>query len=305
MTNANKKTTLGSMTGFGIGQAADANGSLHIELRSVNSRFLELHFKIPDSLRHFEPYLRDQLSQSFKRGKVECRLSARGAAKGTDSGVLDEEKLLHLQHLQQRVLSTFPEAAPLTVAQILSFEGVQVEAASIEGRQHTLSQALSSAVVDLIAQRQREGERLAVAMLADLEQIELYVHQIEPRIGEVITTAQAKLTEKLTKVFKDVEQSQRVGDDEILVRIRQEVAALGLRADVAEELARLKSHCKEFRFCIEQGGPQGKRLDFLLQEFNREANTLGSKSINEVVTTAAIGLKQRIEQLREQVQNIE
>jgi uncharacterized protein (TIGR00255 family) len=305
MTNANKKTTLGSMTGFGTGQAADNLGRLQVQLRSVNSRFLELHFKIPDALAHYEPVLRDLLAASLKRGKVECRLSASLATDAARDGGLDWQRLAQLQAWQQQILQQFPKAQPLSVHQLLSFGGVQTDMQDQTDRQATLLIAAGQALADLHAQRDREGMRLGQVMHTDIDAIEAFVEVFAAQIGPLIAASQQRLVDKLTKAFKDVEQSQRVPEEEMIARIRQETAALGLRADVAEEIARLKSHCQEFRFCLNQGGIQGKRLDFLLQELNREANTLGSKAINAATTSAALGLKQRIEQLREQVQNIE
>jgi uncharacterized protein (TIGR00255 family) len=305
MTTQNKKTTLSSMTGFGQGQSSDLGTTFHVELRSVNSRFLEIHFKIPDHLRQFESVTREELTTRLKRGKLECRLSVRQTQLDSQLKRLDESRLAQIKSLQDQVLSHFPAAPLLSVGQILAFDGVQLEPGSMGDQQEGLKIALNLALDDLIAQRGREGARLAAIMGGYIDEIEQFVLDLEPNIEQLLLQQQGKLADRITKAFQEVEQSQRVSEEEIMVRIRQEISALGLRGDVAEELDRLKSHCKEFRFCLDQGGQQGKRLDFLLQEFNREANTLGSKSLNETMTKAAIGLKQRIEQLREQVQNIE
>ncbi len=279
--------------------------TFHVELRSVNSRFLEFHFKFPDHLRQFESVTREELSSVLRRGKLECRLSARQTHIDSQQTRLDDSRLNQIKSLQDQVLSQFPTAAQLSVGQILAFDGVTHDAIPVGDDQAGFRTALKLALNDLIAQREREGVRLAAIMGSYVDEIEQFVLDLEPQIEQLLLQQQRKLSDRLTKAFQEVEQSQRVSEEEIMVRIRQEVAALGLRGDVAEELERLKSHCKEFRFCLSQGGQQGKRLDFLLQEFNREANTLGSKSLNETMTKAAIGLKQRIEQLREQVQNIE
>jgi uncharacterized protein (TIGR00255 family) len=305
MPTPHKKTTLNSMTGFGIGQATDSVGTLHIELRSVNSRFLELHFKVPDAFRQSEALFREVIGAHLRRGKVECRLSVKGEANQSLASLVNSNRLEQILALESAVCRVFPQAARLSVAQILAFESTPLDPTSTDERQPTIRAALDQALADLVGARAREGERLSQVMRGYVEEIGQFVAQIEPSIGVLIEQQQRKLAERLAKALAEVDPSHQISPEETAARVRQEVAALGLRADVAEELQRLKSHCQEFRFCLDQGGVQGKKLDFLLQEFNREANTLGSKALSEITTNAAIGLKQRIEQLREQIQNIE
>jgi uncharacterized protein (TIGR00255 family) len=350
-----------SMTGFGLASEHYSWGSLVIELRSVNSRFLELHFKMPDQWRGAEPVLRELLQQQLKRGKVECRLSSKAAQDRNQTDGLLASDLQKVANWQAQVQSTFATAKPLSVYEILklaqsndfssylapassdqSDSALQGGQLSVEQNQALLTTA-QMALTALIESRQREGSALAQTLKQGLAQLRAIVDPLTEQMPKLIAAQQEKLSERLQLIFttsglvttpssdqsltrnpasgatsagavthlranpvsSGASQATEVSQDEIMLRIRQEISALGLKADVAEELVRLKAHIAEFDRSLDAAGPHGKRLDFLIQELNREANTIGSKSLSLMSTHASLGLKQVIEQLREQIQNLE
>jgi uncharacterized protein (TIGR00255 family) len=295
-----------SMTGYGAAGGDHPLGRLTFELRSVNARFLDIAFRLPDELRVLEPMLRESLSARLARGKIDCRASVqhRGVAAGGLS--LRAGALEALGAAQAEVLRRFPEAARLSVADCLRFPGVldepQADAAQwIAAFRPIAEQALD----ELVASRAREGERLAVTIRERADHMAALVAGLEPRAPQLVAEFGERLTERLREAAAGALAATPVPLDETLARIRQEVALYGIRVDVAEELGRLAIHVGELRRVLDAGGPVGKRLDFLMQELNREANTLGSKAAGLEVTRASVDLKLLIEQVREQVQNLE
>jgi uncharacterized protein (TIGR00255 family) len=295
-----------SMTGYGAAGADHALGRLTFELRSVNARFLDIAFRLPDELRVLEPMLREALSARLARGKVDCRASVqhRGVSAGGLS--LRAGALEALGAAQAEVLRQLPDAARLSVADCLRFPGVldepQADAAQwIAAFRPIAEQALD----ELIASRAREGERLAATIRERADHMAALVAELEPRAPQLVAEFGERLTERLREAAAGALAATPVPLDETLARIRQEVALYGIRVDVAEELGRLAIHVGELRRVLDVGGPVGKRLDFLMQELNREANTLGSKAAGLEVTRASVDLKLLIEQVREQVQNLE
>ncbi len=325
-----------SMTGFGLASEHFAWGSLVIELRSVNSRFLELHFKMPDQWRGAEPILRELLQQQLKRGKVECRLSSKIVQDQNDDATLIPAQLQKIADWQKQIHSTFAAAQPLSVYEILNLAQSNNAGASYSSNNAIQSETLlaggqlnaeqtqallttaQKALTGLIESRQREGAALAQTLKQGLTQLRGIVDPLAEQMPVLIAAQQQKLTDRLQTVLtssganstgtsdkKAETNAVEISHDEIMLRIRQEISALGLKADVAEELARLNAHIAEFDRSLDAAGPHGKRLDFLVQELNREANTVGSKSLSLISTHASLGLKQVIEQLREQIQNLE
>jgi uncharacterized protein (TIGR00255 family) len=284
-----------SMTGYGTVTRDHELGRLTIELRSVNSRFLDLSFRLPDELRALEPVVREAVQSRVTRGKVDCRAAVQLRAAARPEVVLKPGALDALADAQARVLERFPGAAPLCVADALRFPGVvddpQPDPAQWVGAFRPL---VGAAIDELIASRAREGERLADGIRQRAAAMASLVAALKPRAPELVAEFGQKLTERL-----------RVPLDEAMARIRQEVSVYGMRVDVAEELARLDIHVAELLRIVDGGGQVGKRLDFLMQELNREANTLGSKAAGMEVTQASVELKLLIEQVREQVQNLE
>lgn len=287
---------ISSMTGYAVKARDIERGSLQIELKSVNSRYLDFHFRVNEELRSLELPLRELLSSKMSRGKVECRLSFNAASAKAEQLDLNADLLATLKSLSDRVRSEMPEAKPLTVNDVLRWPGMfgdqSLDFAAMAPQVMALAR---EALEDFTASRMREGEKLAAMILDRVNSIREIVRQVAPRIPE----AQQLFTEKLRQRLQ--EALGNASDDRIL----QEVAVFATRIDVAEEITRLNAHLDEVERVIKKGGASGKRLDFLMQELNREANTLGSKSAITEVSQAAMDLKLLIEQMREQIQNLE
>jgi len=290
---------IASMTGFanvirpisgeGIG------GTLSFEIKSVNSRFLDLNFRFPDELRALEMPLRELLGKELARGKVECR--AGWALKAGDSNeTLDADRLQRLLQLAQEVQGIFADSRALSTADVLRWPGV-VRSAELDWALLLPEfQAMATeAVQELKVVREREGARLAELVKSRIAAMRELVARAEPLIPAAQQAFADKARAKLIEVMGSAEDE----------RIRQELTLYAVRTDVAEELGRLKVHLDEVDRVVSTRGQAGKRLDFLMQELNREANTLGSKSVSSEVSAIAMELKLLIEQIREQVQNIE
>ena len=284
------------MTGFATAAVSVGQATLNLELRTVNSRFLDLHFRLPDELRVIEPLLREQITSALSRGKVDCRGGLQASGESSRELALNPQLLAQLVSLEAGVRAALPQAASLSVAEVLRWPGmlgddtIPAEALTEAG-----ARAVRQALADLTASRGREGVRLAGMLMERVTRMRELVAQVTPRVPEVVREYQAKLVQKLQEAIGSA-------DDE---RIRTEVGLFAVRIDVAEELNRLSAHLDEVERILAKGGSAGKRLDFLMQELNREANTLASKSVAQDVGGVAMELKLLIEQMREQVQNIE
>ncbi|MDH3286548.1 MAG: YicC family protein [Betaproteobacteria bacterium] len=285
-----------SMTGYASASREFAYGALNLELRSVNHRYLDLQFRLPDDLRSVEPVLRERLAAQLTRGKVECRVTFTAAAVGPRAPQFNEVLLRQLVELNTRVRAALPGADTLAVADILRWPGMlETEALPLEELKAACRELLSAVLVEFTAARAREGEKLAQVLLDRVAGMERLVAAILPRLPQVIAGYQERLATRLKEAIG-------TGDEE---RIRQEVAVFATKIDVDEELSRLTAHVAELKRVLAEGGGVGKKLDFLMQELNREANTLASKSADLSVTQAALELKLLVEQMREQIQNIE
>jgi uncharacterized protein (TIGR00255 family) len=300
-----------------------AAASVSVELRSVNSRFLDLNFRMPDDVRACEPVLRERLMAALSRGKVEIRINIQ-RPDAAASGALDPTALAQLAALQQSVLDVFPDAQRLRVGEMLRWPGVMTDA-SIDpvALREAILDCGRQALQDLLDSRAREGEALANVLLERVTDMEAIVVRITPLIPELIERQQKKIVERLQEALGLAYQdgtkpangsvgaggagtvSSMIPREETAERIRQEVTVYGIRIDIAEELSRLSTHLSETRHVLKQGGKVGKRLDFMMQELNREANTVGSKAAAKELADAAMALKLLIEQMREQVQNLE
>jgi uncharacterized protein (TIGR00255 family) len=304
------------MTGYGsashpitIGQGSFAN--LQVEIRAVNSRFLDLSFRIPDECKSAEGALRELLNKHLKRGKVEVRAAWRQSSSehghSQSAIAIDLAKLRALKDAQKAIREQFPSAEELRIADILRYPGVVADSDTAEDQWHgAILKAGEEALQQLLQSRQVEGQALAKVLTNALDVMQGMVTKLEPRIPEIVTLYQNKLVARIEEALGvHATQANIPFNTELLERIRQEVVLYAVRIDVAEELARLKTHIQVARTAIAEGGAVGKRLDFLIQELNREANTLGSKSVHEDCTNTALELKLLIEQMREQVQNLE
>jgi uncharacterized protein (TIGR00255 family) len=304
------------MTGYGsasrqVSLGAGVVADLQVECRAVNSRFLDLGFRLPDECRGAEPALRELVTQSLSRGKVEFRAAWRinstsGAAKTNPQalGALNQDRLEALKILQAKAQETFTNARELSISDVLRWPGVVSEPrGEEEGWIAATVEAGKVALTVLMDSRNAEGKALVGILTSITGKMRAIVKTIEPKVPEYVAQYQAKLTERLSEALEAQEQAK--SGTELMERIRQEVVLYAVRIDVAEEFARLKTHLHAVDTALAGKGPVGKRLDFLMQELNREANTLSSKSVSEECTQAALELKLLIEQMREQVQNLE
>jgi len=295
------------MTGYAVATSEGAAGTLTIEIKSVNSRFLDLQFRINDELRALEPDLRAAIMAAITRGKVEARLSF-GRKTAGGSQVLNSALLADLARLQSEVGKHFVGAATMTVAELLRWPGVIEEAhVGQESLQADVAALTATTVAAFVDSRRREGAALEAMLIARIDAMDTIVKRISPLIPQVISQFQQKAIERMQDALGLAGHGTptTLTRQEVLERIRQEVTLYGIRIDVSEELSRLSAHLNETRHILKKGGQVGKRLDFMMQELNREANTLGAKASVKELADASMELKLLIEQMREQVQNLE
>ena len=285
-----------SMTGYAAVTAELPRGSLLLDLRSVNARFLDLQFRLPDELRALEPLLREQLAVRLTRGKIDCRLGLGDARAAADERALNAQALDELARLEAAARRAFPGATPLRVADVLRWPGVLAEP-TLDGQatRVTVQRLCGEALEQLLAARAREGEKLAAAIRTRVIEMRRRIAEVAPLVPEAIAAYQERIAARLREAIGSE-------DDE---RVRAELAVFGMKADVNEEITRLAAHLDEVERVLGASGAAGKRLDFLMQELNREANTLASKAVSQRIADCALELKLLIEQVREQVQNIE
>lgn len=281
---------IASMTAYFQAECTLTTGEqLQLALRSVNHRFLDLHFRLPEACRHLEPALREQCKQHLSRGRVEVILQIQGAMKA--GLALNQAAFKQYASLYHEMKQALPELA-VSFASLLDREGVIEAPPSSLDDQEILAQ-VGSGLVSFVELRQREGQSLHHYFIERLEKMRAMVAQLQAKSGTFVALQRARIEEQLAGIA--VDQG----------RFEQELVYWAQRADVAEELSRLLVHINEVARLLEQGGVVGRRLDFLMQELNREANTLGSKSQDGEVSKIVVSLKVLIEQMREQIQNIE
>jgi uncharacterized protein (TIGR00255 family) len=303
-----------SMTGFALVSAGPApeNGaandssarsasSLSVEIRSVNSRFLDIAFRLPDELRTAEPALRDLLTTALRRGKVELRA---GLGRGGESGLPEPTpELLHqLARIESTVLGWNRQAQPLSVNDIMHWCRSAPASAPAD---EALLEMTRRCVKELKAARAREGAKLAEILMQRVHTLRDLASKAAPLVGAVVKRQQERFVERWNDALAQVGGAGTVPADAVRERALSEAAAYALRIDVAEELARLDAHLSEIERLLKAGGEVGKRLEFLIQELQREANTLGSKSAATELSAISVEMKVAVEQMREQVQNIE
>jgi uncharacterized protein (TIGR00255 family) len=307
------------MTAFGNGKVMGDYGSVSIEIKTVNSRYLDIQFRMPDELRLAEHPIREQLSKNLSRGKVEIRASFSRAQAAIEQR-LSDTALTRISEQLGRVRRVLPETASPRLSEILGWSEQQQSSVEPEVWGQACLAALAPALEQLIEGRIREGARLAQTMLVTAQEIRAIVDLVESQMPTLLQTQRDKLASKLKETIQNAFPSgfTHITGTELSERIASESSLFALRIDVAEELARLKSHLAELEFLLNKDsspskqttaakntGSTGKRLDFLFQEMNREANTLGSKAGSLDMTRAAMDLKLLIEQMREQAMNIE
>jgi uncharacterized protein (TIGR00255 family) len=308
-----------SMTGYATAQGGgqktgpageserETQAAIGLEIRSVNSRFLDLSFKLSDDLRAAEPALRELLTTQLKRGKVEVRAWIEGRSEGglRSPGATELQKLVNLQ---DNVRAWLPTASALSVAEVLS---LTTSRPALRGGelQDQLMGLGKRGIESLIESRQREGDRLATMLLDRLQQLRQLASDAQPLIPQLVAQQRQRFLDRWSEALAASSSSGALGNavtsDQARDRALTEATAFAIRIDVAEELTRLASHLSEIERLLQKGGEVGKRLDFLIQELHREANTLGSKSSSLALTRISVDMKVLIEQMREQVQNIE
>lgn len=297
---------IASMTGFAAASAAAPRATLSVELKSVNARFLELGIRLPDELRALEAGARELLGSRLARGKVELRVTVARDPNAADAR-LNRQALSRLASIAAEAAAAVPGSAALGLADILRWPGV-IESGDDDAEQlrAPFAQALDQAL-DLLGQtRLREGAALRAALLERCDGIDRILVELRTQVPAILAMLGRKLQERLSQaLIPALSGSSSLSREELNDRIRQEVTLYGMRADVDEELQRLATHVVEVRRVLNAGGAVGRRLDFLMQELNREANTLGSKASAIDMTNAAVELKLLIEQMREQIQNLE
>jgi uncharacterized protein (TIGR00255 family) len=285
-----------SMTSFARESVSTAQGVLTVELRSVNHRYLDCSFKLPDLLRALEPILREHIGQRLARGKLDCSVRLQAHPAQANEVQVDHSRLAALLAATRNIEQQLPNAAAISAMDVLQFPGVCVAPeASEEDLQRDVMAVFSRALQAMQQNRQREGEKLGALILDRIAQVEAAVSAIRMVLPELIQHQRDRIVARVADLQVDVDQG----------RLEQELVYLAQKADVDEELDRLVAHIGEVRHTLATGGPCGRRLDFLMQELNREANTLSSKSQSATTTQSAVELKVLIEQMREQIQNIE
>lgn len=266
---------------------------LNIDITSVNGRYLELNFKMPDSLRHLESKLREAFQKKLKRGKVDCYITLSQNLKST---LKVNKSALEQLSIAIKTIEKDIGGISTNALEILNYPGIQVQDENVQSKiDDFVLNSLETAISKLVTARAHEGEKLKLAIQSRLESIEKELLPVEKALSELVFKEREKIKAKIAELSIEIDPN----------RIEQEVTLVAQKADVREEYDRLKAHIKEVRSILQTGGICGKRLDFMMQEFNREANTLASKASSLDITKVAVELKVLIEQMREQVQNIE
>ena len=298
--------SVASMTGYAALDGKTLAGTVTAECRSVNSRFLDLTLRLDDALRFTEPAVRERLQKRLTRGKVELRLNLTADASALPASV-NEEALKRVLALQETILKLDPQAQELSVAEILELPGIA--AAETPDRDKLLREVL--AIVDrtldeFIAAREREGAALVQVLTGYCDKMSAVVKDVRDAMPQIISQLEGRLTERLTDALADaLKEKSTLTKEEVTDRIRQGGTMYAIKMDVDEEMNRLDTHLAEVKRLLAQGGAVGRKLDFMAQEMNREANTLGSKAAAIEMTQASLALKITIDQMREQIQNLE
>jgi uncharacterized protein (TIGR00255 family) len=285
-----------SMTAFARESATTEQGVLTVELRSVNHRYLDCSFKLPDVLRPLEQRLREQATAALGRGKLDCLIRLQSNPARSGEWQVDKQQLERLLGAAKSIEKAMEQSRPMSALEVLQFPGIC--SAQEQSEELLLKEAgalFAKALEDLKSNRAREGSKLAQLVLDRLERLETEVAQTRRELPELMQQQRQRVITRINELDLETDQG----------RLEQELVYMAQKADVDEELDRLDAHVTEIRHALDKGGPCGRRLDFLMQELNREANTLSSKSVSSSTTQSAVELKVLIEQMREQIQNIE
>ncbi len=285
-----------SMTAFSSSESSSENFFVRWEIRSVNHRYLDINLRLPDHTRTFEPVIRSEISKKLKRGKVDCILTCSPQIDSQESLAIDIEQVKRLLTSVDLVESVMSRPIGFSALEIMQWPGVQVESEiDVETLSSEVTSVLNVALLAQLEAREREGQSMSIGLVERCELMRVQIAIVRDRMPLLRDKIQTKLKAKLQELEASVDSD----------RFEQEVVYMLQKMDVDEEIDRLTTHIDEMCRLIQQSEPVGRRMDFLLQEMNREANTLGSKSVDTLATQAAIEMKVLIEQMREQVQNIE
>ena len=286
---------ISSMTGYCTITEDTKYGNLVVEIKTLNSRYFELQVKLADDLRVFEPKVREKILKIIYRGKAECRVSLKTKEQNLDLDNIDLQHAKKIIATIEGVSSLMKDSQPINALEIAHLSSKKDNKLNTSGLSKPLMKLLDRSLNQLLKDRQREGGKIKKIILAKLINIEKEIKKIKKLFPKVVKSHQDKILKKFKSALINVEQD----------RLKQEILIFIQKGDITEELDRLESHIQELRRLLELSEPVGKKIDFLMQEFNREANTLGSKSISAEISQAAVELKVLIEQIREQIQNIE
>jgi uncharacterized protein (TIGR00255 family) len=285
-----------SMTAFAREQSQGSWGILTCEIRSINHRYLEVSLHLSEALRVFEGPIREMIRKLISRGKIECSIRYRPAADSEASFYVNRPLVKELARVSEEITAMLMNPAPVPASDILRFPGVlESKEADQSMLQTEVMQLVEKTLKDLLVAREREGTELNKLFLERMEHMQAEMEKVRGRLPSVMKEAVERLHKRFTDAKVDLDPA----------RIEQEMVMFAQKIDIAEEIDRTETHITEVRRVLKNGGAAGRRLDFLLQELNREANTMGSKSTDSVITHAAVEMKVLIEQVREQVQNVE
>lgn len=285
-----------SMTAFAREQSQGEWGNLTCEIRSINHRYLEVGTHLSEAIRAFEMPIREQVRKALNRGKVECSIRYRSSGDQNANFTVNHAIVKELALASEEVSSIITNPEPVSIFEVLRFPGV-LEAKEVDQEvlQKEVAAIVEATLKDLIAAREREGKELNRLFLERLDLLQREIATIRKRLPSVINEAQERLNKRFSEAKVELDPS----------RLEQEMVIFAQKVDIAEEVDRAETHITEFKRVLDKDGVAGRRLDFLLQELNREANTIGSKSTDPDITHAAVEMKVLIEQVREQVQNVE
>ena len=283
------------MTGFFFGEKDTKFGNLVIEIKTLNSRYCELQLKLGDDLRVYESQIREIILGRISRGKIDCRIFLRSNEAALNKRKIDEKEIKALIHTSEKIATFIKNPALIDPIEIFRLSGTNKQTIDNSYLKKTLLSTLPNALQKIITDRQREGKNISQVILNNTKVIERLINQTKKIMPKAIKLHQLKIVKKFKEALIDTESD----------RLKQELLIFIQKSDITEEIDRLESHLKELRRLLTIKEPVGKKMDFLMQEFNREANTLGSKSISVDISKISVELKVIIEQIREQIQNIE
>ncbi len=284
-----------SMTGFSFKEKNINSANLIVELKTLNSRYYELNLKIADQFKSYEPKIREIISANISRGKVECKIFFKTTTNHTKLKLIDDEALKSLIVATEKIAKNLNNPAPINPLDVLQYLSNQTDGKSYKNLKKEVFITLNQSIAELLKDRKREGMKIRGIILKQIRIIEKLIKSIKKIVIKAIKQHQLKVIKKFKDALIDVDDS----------RLKQEFLFFIQKGDIAEEIDRLESHVMELKRMIKLDAPSGKKMDFLMQEFNREANTIGSKAISIDISKIAIELKVVIEQIREQIQNIE